>query len=201
MTNCSRSACRRSSRRLATGYLATFRTDITDAITKMVDELFHSPKLATLWNNANAKAHSDFVQIMQGTSPGKLHTLNVDLSSAVTEIKQKLESSGVQLGVADPRYPGGVQHRRATPMCNRSPATTTCWTPSAPGCRSLRSLLLLLSILIAPSRLGGLSKAAGWLAFSMVVLTVGLLAGRQWLVSQAPLAAGCHARRSPGSSR
>ena len=76
-----------------------------DAITKMVDELFQSPKLATLWNNANAKAHSDFVQIMQGTSPGKLHTVNVDLSSAVTEIKQKLASSGVSWASQIPDIP------------------------------------------------------------------------------------------------
>jgi hypothetical protein len=47
-------------------------------------------------------------------------------------------------------------------------------------------ILLLLSILIAPSRLGGLSKAAGWLAVSMVVLTIGLIAGREWVISQAP---------------
>ena len=90
---------------LATGYLATFRADITTAITKMVDELFQSPKLATVWDNANAKAHSDFVQIMQGHEPGKLHTVNVDLSSAVTEIKQKLTSSGVAWASQIPDIP------------------------------------------------------------------------------------------------
>ena len=51
----------------------------------------------------------------------------------------------------------------------------------------IAALLLLLSILIAPSRLGGLSKAAGWLAVSMVVLTVLLVIGRNWLISKAPL--------------
>jgi hypothetical protein len=170
---------------LATGYLATFRADITTAITKMVDELFHSPKLATVWDNANAKAHSDFVQIMQGTSPGKLHTVNVDLSSAVTEIKQKLVSSGVSWAAQIPDIPvvfniaGNADVQQIAGYYNLLDTLGT-WLPI------LAALLLVVSILIAPSRLGGLSKAAGWLAVSMIVLTVGLLAGRQWLVSQAP---------------
>jgi len=174
---------------LATGYLATFRTDITNAITKMVDELFQSPKLATLWNNANAKAHSDFVQIMQGTSPGKLHTVNVDLSSAVTEIKQKLASSGVSWASQIPDIPvvfniaGNADVQQLAGYYDLLDTLGT-WLPI------LAILLLIISIAIAPSRLGGLSKATGWLAFSMVVLTVGLLAGRQWLVSQAPLQPG-----------
>ena len=71
MTNCSRLGLPPKLATLATGYLATFRADITKAITKMVDELLQSPKLATIWNNANAKAHSDFVQIMQGEDPGQ----------------------------------------------------------------------------------------------------------------------------------
>ena len=174
---------------LATGYLATFRADITTAITKMVDELFNSPKLATLWDNANAKAHSDFVQIMQGTSPGKLHTVNVDLSSAVTEIKQKLTSSGVAWASQIPDIPvvfniaGNADVQQIAGYYDLLDTLGT-WLPI------IAILLLVISVLIAPSRLGGLSKAAGWLAFSMVVLTVGLLAGRQWLVSQAPLQPG-----------
>jgi len=170
---------------LATSYLATFRTDITNAITKMVDELFSSPKLATLWDNANAKAHSDFVLIMQGQSPGKLHQVNVDLSSAVTEIKQKLASSGVSWASQIPDIPvvfniaGNADVQQIAGYYDLLNTLGTLLP-------ILAALLLIVSIAIAPSRLGGLSKAAGWLAFSMIVLTVGLLAGRQWLVSQAP---------------
>jgi len=170
---------------LATSYLATFRTDITNAITKMVDELFSSPKLATLWDNANAKAHSDFVLIMQGQSPGKLHQVNVDLSSAVSEIKQKLASSGVSWASQIPDIPvvfniaGNADVQQIAGYYDLLNTLGTLLP-------ILAALLLIVSIAIAPSRLGGLSKAAGWLAFSMIVLTVGLLAGRQWLVSQAP---------------
>ncbi len=170
---------------LATSYLATFRADITTAITKMVDELFNSPKLATVWDNANAKAHSDFVQIMQGNSPGKLHQVNVDLSSAVTEIKQKLQSSGVSWAAQIPDIPvvfniaGNADVQQLAGYYDLLNTLGT-WLPI------LAALLLIISILIAPSRLGGLSKAAGWLAFSMIVLIVGMLAGREWLVSQAP---------------
>ncbi len=170
---------------LATGYLATFRTDITDAISKMVDELVQSPKLAEIWNQANARAHTAFVQIMQGQNPGRLNSINVDLSSAVTAVKQKLENSGVQWASQIPDIPivfnlaGNADVLQIAGYYDTL-VTLGTWLPVA------ALVLLLLSILIAPSRLGGLSKAAGWLAFSMVVLAVGLLVARQWLVSNAP---------------
>lgn len=169
---------------LATGYLATFRADITNAITNMVDELLTSPKLATIWNNANAAAHTKFVQVMQGQD-GQLHTINVDLSSAVDSVKQKLESSGVQWAAQIPSIPVVFdisQNADVQMIAGYYDLLNTLgtWLPI------LAALLLLLSILIAPSRIGGLSKAAGWLAFSMVVLTVGLVIARQWLISQAP---------------
>ena len=169
---------------LATGYLATFRSDITDAISNMVDELFQSPKLAELWSRANAAAHTKFVQVMQGQD-GELHTLNVDLSTAVAQVKQKLESSGVSWAAQIPDIPvvinlaGNADVQQIAGYYDLLNTLGT-WLPI------LAIVLLLLSILIAPSRLGGLSKAAGWLAVSMVVLMIGLIAGREWAVSQAP---------------
>ena len=171
---------------LATGYLATFRADITTAITKMVDELLQSPKLATLWDNANATLHTKFVQIMQGEDPGKLHTLNVDLSGAVTQIKQKLEASGVEWAANIPDIPvvidiaGNANVQQVAGYYHLLVGLGT-WIPI------VALLLLLLSIVIAPSRLGGLAKAAGWLAVSMVVLALLLIGGRQWLISKSPL--------------
>src|SRR6478609_1627368 len=93
---------------LATGYLATFRSDITDAISRMVNELVTSPKMADLWNDANAKAHTVFVQAMQGQyndELNKLHSVNVDLSSGVAAVKQKLESAGVSWAAQIPDVP------------------------------------------------------------------------------------------------
>jgi len=171
---------------LATAYLATFRTDITAAITRMVDELLQSPKLATIWDNANATLHTKFVQVMQGESPGRLHALNVDLSAAVTQVKQKLEASGVEWAANIPDVPvvidiaGNANVQQVAGYYDLL-VTLGTWLPI------LAILLLLISIVIAPSRLGGLSKAAGWLAVSMVVLTVLLIIGRQWLISKAPL--------------
>jgi len=171
---------------LATGYLATFRTDITNAITNMVDELVTSPKVATVWHSANATLHTKFVQIMRGDSPGKLHSLNVDLSAAVTQVKEKLETSGVSWAAQIPDVPvvidiaGNANVQRVAGYYNLLD-TLGSWLPI------IAALLLLLSILIAPSRLGGLAKAAGWLAVSMVVLIVLLVIGRNWLISKAPL--------------
>lgn len=171
---------------LATAYLATFRTDITQAVNNMVGELLNGPKVAEIWNNANADAHKKFVQIMAGQSPGELHAINVDLSAAVDKIKQKLEASGVSWAAQIPSVPVVVniaQNADVQMIAGYYDLLVTLgtWLPI------VTILLLLLSILIAPSRLGGLSKAAGWLAFSMVVLTLALLAGRAWLVSQAPI--------------
>lgn len=171
---------------LATTYLATFRNDITTAITNMVDDLVTSPQVATIWNNANATLHTKFVQIMQGQDPGKLHSLNVDLSAAVGQIKQKLETAGVSWASQIPDVPividiaGNADVQQVAGYYDLL-NTLGSWLPI------IAALLLVLSILIAPSRLGGLAKAAGWLAVSMVVLAVVMVIGRNWLISQAPL--------------
>lgn len=170
---------------LATGYLATFREDIVNAVTKMVDDIVESPQAATIWDKANAALHTKFVQVMQGQD-GQLHSLNVDLSSAVAGVKQKLTSSGVQWAGQIPDVPvvfniSGNADVQTVAGYYDLLGTLGTWLPI------LAVVLLLLSILIAPSRLGGLAKVAGWLAVSMVVLALGLVAGREWLMSKSPL--------------
>ena len=96
----------------------------------------HQSKGGHLWNNANATLHSKFVQIMQGESPGKLHTLNVDLSCGGHQGQGETGGLRRQLGGPDTRRPGGHSTSPETPMCSGWPATTTCWTRSALGCRS-----------------------------------------------------------------
>jgi len=170
---------------LATGYLATFRGDIVDAVTKMVHDLVRSPRVADIWDRANAALHAKLVQVMQGQD-GELHTLNVDLSSAVAQVKQKLTSSGVQWAAQIPDVPvvfniAGNANVQMVAGYYDLLGTLGTWLPI------IAIVLLLLSILIAPSRLGGLSKAAGWLAVSMVVLALGMVAGREWLMSKSSL--------------
>lgn len=174
---------------LATGYLATFRSDITDAISRMVDELVTSPKMAELWNAANAKAHTVFVQAMQGQyndDVTKLHSVNVDLSQGAAAIKQKLESAGVSWASQIPDIPvvinlTGQADLQAIAGYYDLLNTLGTWLPW------VALLLLLASILIAPSRLTGLARAGFWVAVSLLVLVVGAAIGREWLVGQSPL--------------
>ncbi len=174
---------------LATGYLATFRSDITNAIHNMVSDLVTSPKMADLWNNANAKAHETFVTAMQGgydQDLDKLHSINVDLSQGVTAIKQKLESAGVSWASQIPEVPvvfnlTGQADLQAIAKYYNLVNWLGTWLPW------IVAAFLLLSILIAPSRLGGLARAAFWVVVSLLVLVVGLAVGKSWLVSQSPL--------------
>ncbi len=174
---------------LATGYLATFRSDIDDAVGRMVNELVTSPKMAELWNSANARAHTVFVQAMQGQFDDdidKLHSINVDLSQGVTAIKQKLESAGVSWASQIPDVPvvfnlTGKADLQTIARYYDLLNTLGAWLPW------IAALLLLASILIAPSRLTGLARAGFWVAVSLLVLVVGLAVGKDWLVSQSPL--------------
>ena len=170
---------------LATSYLATFRTDITSAVTKLVDQALASPRLVTLWNEANVKAHSAFVQLMQGQNPTRLSSINLDLSSAVSEVKQKLSSSGVTWAAQIPDVPivfnltGNANVQQLSGYYDTL-TTLGTWLPI------IAVVLLLLSVVLAPSRLRGLSRAAGWLTVSMLVLAIGLIGAREWLISQVP---------------
>jgi len=174
---------------LATGYLATFRSDITNAINNMVDELVTSPKFAELWNAANAKAHETFVTAMQGgydQDLQKLHSINLDLTQGVTAIKQKLTSAGVSWANQIPDIPvvfnltGQADLQQIAQYYNLI-NTLGDWLPWIVG------LLLLASILIAPSRLTGLARAGFWVLMSLLVLVIALAVGKSWLVSQSPL--------------
>ena len=170
---------------LATTYLATFREDINDRITELVDQVMQSPRLVTLWNEANAKAHTAFVDVMQGRNPTRLSAINLDLSSAVSQVKQRLAASGVEWADQIPDVPivfnltGNADIQQLSGYYDTLTVLGT-WLPI------VAIVLLLLSVVLAPSRLRGLSRAGGWLAFSMLVLAVALIAGREWLISQAP---------------
>jgi len=174
---------------LATGYLATFRADITDAIHNMVNELVTSPKFAELWNAANAKAHETFVTAMQGgydQDLDKLHSINLDLTQGVSAVKAKLASAGVSWANQIPDVPvvfnltGQADLQQIARYYNLINTLGT-WLPWIVG------LLLLASILIAPSRLTGLARAGFWVLMSLLVLVIGLSVGKSWLVSQSPL--------------
>ncbi len=170
---------------LATSYLSTFRDDINDRVTKLVDQVMESPRLETLWNEANIKAHSAFVDLMQGRNPTRLSSINLDLSSAVGQVKQRLSAAGVDWAGQIPDVPivfnlsGNANVQRLAGYYDTLTVLGT-WLPI------IALVLLLLSVLLAPSRLRGLSRAGGWLAFSMVILAVGLIGGREWLISKAP---------------
>lgn len=174
---------------LATGFLATFRSDITNAVHNMVDDLVTSPKMADLWDAANAKAHDVFVTAMQGgydQDLEKLHSINVDLSSAATAVKAKLVSAGVSWANQIPDIPVVINLTgQASLQAVAGYYDTLNWLGS--WLPWIAALILLVSILIAPSRLSGLSRAAFWVAVSMLLLFVGLVAGRSWLVGQSPL--------------
>lgn len=174
---------------LATGYLATFRSDITDAIGRMVNELVSSPKMAELWNAANAKAHETFVTAMQGgydQDLQKLNSINLDLTQGVAAVKAKLTSAGVSWAGSIPDVPvvfnlSGQADLQEIAKYYNLVNTLGTWLPWIVG------LLLLASILIAPSRLTGLARAGFWVLISLLVLVVGLAVGKSWLVSQSPL--------------
>ena len=128
----------------------------------------------------------------------KLHSVNVDLSQGAAAIKQKLESAGVSWANQIPDIPvvinltGQADLQTIAGYYDLLNALGT-WLPW------IALLLLLASILIAPSRLTGLARAGFWVAG--VPAAAGRRAGHRPGVagrSVATATAG-HRRRSPRS--
>ena len=170
----------------------------------MVDELFQQSQAGRLWNDANAKAHTDFVQVMQGEYDPEQAALGQRRPEpAVPRSSRNSRRRECPGREPDSRTSRWCSTSRATPTCRGRPATTTCSTRWGPGCRD-RSCCCCCSILIAPSRLSGLARAgAGW-RYRWCVLVVGLAIGREWLVSQSPLqpqVTEAFARQLPGGLR
>jgi len=170
---------------LATTYAATLRGEITNVITDLVHKVLTSQDFVTLWSTANTKLWNEFVIVMQGKESGKAHDMNVELSSLVDKAKQKLEASGVSWASQIPEIPivinieGNANVEKAQGYYDLLNTLGT-WLPW------LAIIFLIASIVIAPSRIKGLFRVAGWLAVSMVVLVIALLLGRAYLVSVAP---------------
>ena len=108
---------------LATGYLATFRTDITDPISRMVHNVVTSEQIVDLWNAANAKTHTVFVRAMQGQYDdelNKLHSVNVDPVPGRRHGQTEARVGRSVLGQPDSRRAGGDQpHRSGRPARRR----------------------------------------------------------------------------------
>ena len=119
--------------------------------------------------------------------PGRLHTVNVDLSSAVTADQAETREFRGPVGVADPRHPGGVQHRRKRRRAADRRLLRPAGHPREPGCRSLRCAA-------AAALHRDRAEPAGWpvegrrLARGLDGGAGRRVAGRprQWLVSNAP---------------
>ena len=166
---------------LASTFAPLLRTQITDVITTVVDRVLTSEEFQNVWTQANARAHTEFVTIMKGEETGRAHTASVDLSSLVAKAKARLEANGVSWASQIPDIPivfnlaDNADVQKLQGYYNLLD-TLGMWLPI------VAIVLLIGSILIAPSRVRGIFRAGLWLAVSMVVLALGLVIGRYFLV-------------------
>ncbi len=154
-----------------------------DAIERGVDRVLSSEQLSTIWLQANRTAHSAFVEVMRGGNPVPLHGLSVDLRAAVSQVKQRLESAGATWAAQIPDVPV-VLDIAGNPDVQRLAGyyrALEIWGVVLP---ILAAVALLLSILTAGRRLAALGRAALGVIVSMIVLTVLLAIGRDWLTGQ-----------------
>jgi len=69
------------------------------AVTKVVTRVVHSDAFATVWTNANRRAHSAVVHALTGQGRGALGvsdgTVTLDVGTAVDQVKQQLVAAGL----------------------------------------------------------------------------------------------------------
>ncbi len=170
---------------LAEGFAPLLRSQITDVVTNVVHKVLTSDAFATAWQNANAQAHKTFVGVMTGETTDEISGVSVKLGSLIGTIKAKLSANGVAWASQIPDVPvqfdiannADVKKVQGYYDLLNTLGTLLPW---------LAIICLVLSIAIAPSRIKGLFRAALWLAVSMVVLAIGLMIGRSYVVSAAP---------------
>jgi len=170
---------------LAEGFAPLLRAQITEVITNVVHKVLTSDEFATAWQNANAEAHKAFVGVMTGESTDQISGVSVKLGSLIGTIKGKLTANGVAWASQIPDVPvqfdiannADVKKVQGYYDLLNTLGTLLPW---------LAIIFLIVSIVIAPSRIKGLFRVAVWLAVSMVVLAIGLTIGRSYVVSAAP---------------
>ena len=170
---------------LAEGFAPLLRAQITEVITNVVHKVLTSDEFATAWQNANAEAHKTFVGVMTGENTEQISGVSVKLGSLIGTIKGKLAANGVAWASQIPDVPvqfdiannANVKKVQGYYDLLNTLGTLLPW---------LAIIFLVASIVIAPSRIKGLFRAALWLAVAMVVLAIGLSIGRSYVVSAAP---------------
>jgi len=170
---------------LAESFAPMLRAQVTDVVTNVVHKILTSQEFADAWRTANAEAHTAFVNVMTGQDPGPAAGVSVKLGSLIGTIKNKLTSNGVAWASQIPDVPvqfdiannANVKKIQGYYDLLNTLGTLLPW---------LAIIFLLASIAIAPSRIKGLFRVAVWLAVSMVVLAIGLMLGRSYLVGAAP---------------
>ena len=160
------------------------RNQLMQGVTSIVNRVLNSDEFATAWVNANARAHDEFVKVMQGDTP-TADAVSVKLGALLGTVREKLISSGATWAEQLPEVPvdfkiaDNADVQRVQGYYGLLDTLGT-WLPIA------AIVLLLLSVAFAPVRMKGLARAGFWLAVSMVVLALLLLAGRTYLVNNAP---------------
>jgi hypothetical protein len=169
---------------LVTALAPALRGQVMDGVEGIVNRVLTSDEFATAWTNANARAHDEFVAVMQGEDSAAA-AVSVKLGALLGTVRQKLESSGAEWANRLPEVPvefdlannADIQRLQGYYGVLNTLGT---WLPI------IAIALLLASVLVAPRRVRGIVRAGFWLAVSMVVLAVVLLAGRAYLVNNAP---------------
>ena len=160
------------------------RNQLMEGVTSIVNRVLNSDEFARGWVSANARAHDAFVKVMQGDTP-TADAVSVKLGALLATVREKLISSGAGWAEQLPEVPVNFEiadNATVQQVQGYYDVLNTLgrWLPIA------AIVLLLLSVLIAPMRLRGLARAGFWLAVSMVVLSLGLLFARSYLVNNAP---------------
>jgi len=173
--------------------LRTFGPQIDSAVTGFIHSTVHkvitSPAVARLWVQVNRIAHQALVQVLSGENNGTISTANgqivVNLGPFINLVKQNLVDRGFSLASNIPAISPTVALFQADDLAK-----------AQAGYRLIRTLKIVLPVLVlvllaagvfaARRRRRALTGAGLGLAASMLVLAIGLLAGRSIYLSSVP---------------
>lgn len=166
-----------------TGLAIPISSEIRSFVSGEVDDLVRSQAFQTAWVQANRIAHDQAVAVLLGENGAITATksgLSVNLGPFLERIKSDLVDRGFPLASRIPAVNLRVQVLRGVDVATLTNGVTALdragtWLPW------LAIVVLVGGVLLAPRRRSAAYIAGSALAGAMVLLVIGIAAGRIWL--------------------
>jgi hypothetical protein len=171
-----------------TGLAGPLADQVESFVRDHVEQFLRSDEFATLWDDANRRAHAAVVAVLTGESRGAVSVdegaVTIDLGVVVSRVRDRLVDRGLSLASNIPDVSSTFTLVESEQL-HKAQRSVRILDSAATLLPFVVVALAAVAILVAPNRRRGLVAVALGVALSMVLLAAAMALIRAWYLSNA----------------